>query len=92
MAASNVWEKDPDAVLDYVWDWSDWLEPGETITDSLFIMSAGITLDSDSHSATSATAWLSGGTPGIPYQATNRIETSAGRIDDRSITIRVKNR
>ncbi|AZM51779.1 hypothetical protein DMA15_03605 [Streptomyces sp. WAC 01529] len=89
---TSTWEKDPDATLDWVWDWSDWLEPGETITTSTMTVSAGLTLNSDAHSATSATAWVSGGTPGTPYQVTNRIITSAGRIDDRSITIRVKNR
>ena len=86
------WVKDPDAVLDWRWDWSEWLADGETIVTSLFIVSAGLVKDSDLHSATSATVWLSGGTPGTPYLVTNRITTSAGRTDDRSITIRVTNR
>ncbi|MFJ4828412.1 hypothetical protein ACIP79_00500 [Streptomyces sp. NPDC088747] len=86
------WLKDPDAVLDWVWDWSDWLAPGETITTSDFTVSAGLDLDSDSNTLSSATAWLSGGEPGTPYLVANRITTSAGRTDERSITIRVKNR
>lgn len=84
--------KDPEAVLDYPFDWSSWLKPGETITTSTFTVSAGLALDSSSNTLSSATAWLSGGAAGTPYQVTNHIVTSAGRADDRSITIRVQNR
>lgn len=94
MAATSfpTFIKDPDAVLDYPFDWSDWLKPGETITTSAFAVSAGLSLDSSSNTLSSATAWLSGGTPSTPYLVTNHITTSAGRADDRSITIRVQNR
>ena len=84
--------KDPDAVLDYSWDWSAWLEPGETISSSTVTVTAGITLDSQSNTAVRATAWLSGGVAGTLYQATDRITTSLGRTDDRTLTIRVTNR
>jgi hypothetical protein len=87
-----VYPKDPDAVLDYIWDWADWLAPGETIVTSEFIVSAGLDLQSDGSSSNTATAWLAGGTQGTSYLVTNRITTSAGRTDDRSATIRVKNR
>lgn len=85
-------EKDPDAVLDWIWNWADWLAPGETISTSEFTVSAGLNLDSTSSTLATATAWLSGGQPGTPYTVANRIVTSAGRTDERSITIRVKNR
>lgn len=55
-------------------------------------MSAGLVKNSDSFSATSTTVWLAGGTPGTPYSVANRITTSVGRIDERTITIRVTNR
>lgn len=90
--AATTWEKDPDAVLDYIWDWSEWLAPGETIVTSIFTVSAGLDLDSDSFNSNSATAWLSGGLPGTPYLVANRITSSDDRTDERSITIRVKNR
>lgn len=92
MATVTDWVKDPDAVLDWRWDWSEWLADGETITASVFTVSAGLVKNSDTHSATSATVWLSGGTPGTPYSVANRITTSAGRTDERTITIRVTNR
>lgn len=91
MAATDH-KKDPDAVLDWVWDWNEYLDDGETISTSTFIASVGITIDSTSNTTKTATVWLSGGTEGQVYQVTNRIESSAGRIDDRSITIRVTER
>jgi hypothetical protein len=85
-------KKDPDAVLDWVWDWNEWLDEGETISDSSFIVSAGISVNSESNTTKTSTVWLSGGTSGQVYQVTNRITTSSGRTDDRSITIRVTER
>lgn len=90
--AQTDWTKDPQAVLDWRWDWSQWLETGETIVTSVMTVSAGLTLDSDSHTLTTATAWLSGGTAGAPYEVANRITTNQGRTDERTITIRVINR
>ncbi|RSO50671.1 hypothetical protein DMH15_00750 [Streptomyces sp. WAC 06725] len=86
------WTKDPDAVLDWRWDWTDWLADGETITASTMTVSAGLVLTRDFYSPTSAAAWLSGGTPGTPYLVANRIVTSVGHTDERSVTIRVTNR
>jgi len=91
MAVSDH-KKDPDAVLDWVWDWNDWCDEGETIVSSTFEATVGLTIDSEQSTTKTATVWLSGGTAGQVYQVTNRITTSAGRTDDRSITIRVTER
>lgn len=85
-------KKDPDAVLDWVWDWNEWLDENETIVTSDFIVSVGINIDSESNTTKTSTVWLSGGTAGQVYQVTNRITSSSGRTDDRSITIRVTER
>lgn len=90
--AQTDWLKDPDAVLDWRWDWSQWLEDGEQIVTSTMTVSAGLTLDSSSFTLATATAWLSGGTAGTPYTVANRITTNQGRTDERTITIRVVNR
>lgn len=92
MTTITDWVKDPDAVLPWYWDWTDWLASGEAIASSLMTVSPGLVLDSSGNSATSATAWLSGGTTGTSYRVSNRITTSQGRTDERSITIRVTNR
>lgn len=87
-----VYLKDPDDVLDYPFDWADWLAVGESIVTSVFIVSAGINMDSSSFNSTSSAVWLSGGTASTPYTVTNRITTSQSRTVDRSITVRVQQR
>lgn len=84
--------KDPDAVLDYGFDWSNWLQTGETISTSNWTVPSGLTEDSASNTATETKVWLSGGTDSKLYGITNHITTSAGREDDRTLSIRVKNR
>jgi len=79
--------KDPDAVLDYGFDWSDWLADGETISTSTWTVETGITKDSDSKSDTATIIWLSGGTVETTYMITNKIITSASRTDERSFQI-----
>lgn len=82
--------KDPDAILDYSINWSSWLVTGDTIATSTWTAETGITVDSDSNTTTAATVWLSGGTLGESYDVTNHIVTDAGREDDRTITILVR--
>lgn len=81
--------KDPDAVLDYELDWSEWLDT-DTIASSSWTADTGITIDSDTNTTTTATVWVSGGTVGERYEVTNHIVTTAGREDDRSIKIKCK--
>jgi hypothetical protein len=82
--------KDPDAVLDYVFDWSSWLGT-DTISVSAWTADSGLTVDSSTNTTTTATVWLSGGTAGEVYEVVNHITTAAGREDDRTMKIKVKN-
>ena len=86
--------KDPDAVLDYRFDWSDWLETGDTIATRTITASTGITVDSSSitDSSTSVTVWLSGGTVGATYDIACLVVTSASRTDERTVSVRVLER
>lgn len=84
--------KDPAAILDYSWDWSQWLQTGETITTSTITPSPGLTIQSSSFTSTVATAWVKGGTAGQPYTVTNEITSSGGRTANRTISIRVQTR
>lgn len=92
MADGPSYTMDSDAVLDFAWDWSQWLSNLETISSSVVTASAGITVNSTTNTTTKATVWLSGGTAGRPYEVANRITTNQGRTDERTITIRVTNR
>ncbi len=84
--------KDPSAVLDYVFDWTEWLATGETITDHTITADTGITVDSSTELDGKVTVWLSGGTAGINYKVACLITTSAGRTDERTIWIKVVER
>ena len=92
--------KDPSAVLDYVFDWTEWLATGETIAvdsetgEKLITITAdtGITVDSWTEDDGKVTVWLSGGTAGINYKVACKITTSAGRTDERTIWIKVTDR
>ncbi|NOZ43302.1 MAG: hypothetical protein GXP02_09105 [Alphaproteobacteria bacterium] len=89
--------KDPNAVIDYAVDWSvNYLLAGELITASnWFILPQGAVADlSIDHVVPTVagvtTVFVTGGIAGRVYQLTNRITTDQGRIDDRSLSIRIE--
>ena len=90
-AASNQFDKDPQAVLDYLADWSEWLDI-DTIATSTWTAPTGITADSSRNTTTTATVWLSGGTLGATYKVVNHIVTTAGRENDQTFIIRMVNK
>lgn len=86
--AEKLFIKDPDAVLDYAFDWAEyWLESGEIISSHTITVSTGITNDSSSESDGIVTVWLSGGTAGTIYELACEIVTSSGRTDERTVLI-----
>mgnify|MGYP003594344428 FL=1 len=89
MARSFV--KDPDAVLDYEWDWSAWLGT-DTIASHTVTAATGLTVDTSEATSTAVTAWLSGGSVGMSYAVTCHVVTAAGREDDRTVTVTVMER
>jgi hypothetical protein len=85
--------KDPDAVLDYTYDWSSFLADGEVIVEhEIFLSGDDITLDVSTADNTTVTVWLSGGIVREYYYITCRITTDQGRVDNRSIWILIKKR
>lgn len=90
---------DPDARLDYTWNWDDWLQPGEIITshyleveptqpaDGLMVDTSDIFIG-----GRMVVAWLQGGVPKTAVGVTCHIVTSEGREDDRTHDIWVKER
>ena len=105
--AQSEWVKDPDAVLDYKFDWaaetngtgsSDWLASGETISDHTItitpVTTSPLTADSsaETDADTSVTVWLSGGLAGTEYSVACLIETSASRTDERTMKIKCEER
>ena len=101
--AQSEWIKDPDAVLDYKYDWkaltngsgtSDWLAAGETINTHTIDADTGITVGSSAQTDanTSVTVWLSKGTAGTEYWVRCEIVTSGSRTDERRIKIKCEER
>lgn len=88
-----AFKKDPDATLDYTFDWSAYLAPsGDTISSVLWVLTSGITKTTQQNSSTTATCFVSGGVEGMSETLTCRITTVGGRIDDRSITLKIISR
>lgn len=83
---------DPQAVLDYTFDWSTWLGDGETITATTVTGETGITVGVVTNDASTVTAWLSGGTAGTSYRVVCHVTTSDGRQDDRTLRLSVTER
>lgn len=90
--AFTKFTKDPDAVLDYEWDWTPWLTAvSDSITSATFTPDEGITVEASSHSDMAAIAWISGGTaPSCNVKC--HIVTAGGREDDRTYTFLIKER
>ena len=97
--------KDPDSKLDFHVDWTDWVEPGDFLTGSAWVVPAGLVEELPAPSmyvgpetdvagmvrtVQRTTIWLSGGSAGQEYQVVNRISTAHGRIADRTINIRMR--
>ena len=89
---TDLFMKDPSAILDWVFDWSAWLGAGETITSHTIVAATGIVKDSSTEAAGKVTVWISSGTTGTTYKCACKIATSAGRTDERTIWIQVQDR
>lgn len=84
--------KDPSAILDYGFEWEDWLD-GDTISTSSWTVSpSGLTASPNTKTSNTTTVWLSGGTVGSTYQLTNTVVTAAGRTDQRTMLVAVQDR
>ncbi len=100
-------EKDPSAVLDYLFDWApetnhrgitDWLEPDERIAEILVTIDPDTNVNIDSSEVIddgkSVLVWLSGGTNLVDYNLSCKITTdnNPSREDTRTFLIPVRNR
>jgi hypothetical protein len=84
--------KDPSSTLDYGFDWTAWLTGSEVISTSTWTVPTGLTKVTDEHANKTTTIWLTGGTKGQIYTVTNRIVTTGGRTEERSLVLSMENR
>lgn len=88
--------KDPQATLDYEFDWAPWLGT-DYITESNWDISptgsANIVVGSETIPTNKTTrCFIEGGDVGDEYILTNTITTVGQRTDERSIKIRIQER
>jgi hypothetical protein len=81
--------KDPDATLDYTFNWADWLNDGDAIS-SFTIDADDFTIVSESNNDTAVTVVLSGGTLNGSFPVRCRITTNDGYVDDRTIFLTIR--
>jgi|GEM_PF-1706805 len=79
------WERDPQSVYDYTWDWSEILSGDDDIVSAVFTSSnSGLEVLSSNWTTTTATVWVRGSATGI---ITCHMTTDGGREDERTATI-----
>ena len=88
--------KDPGSRIDYAMDWGASYLDGQAVAGSAWSVvpaeAGGVAVDAESFDLTRTAATLSGGRAGHVYSVTNRVTLSDGRVDERSITLRVEQR
>ena len=92
-----TFNKDPNAKLDYSFDWREWLVADTIFSHSLMVdptaEEGGLTVATEPAPTENngiVTFWLQGGNDGETYNVTCRVQTPAGRTDDRTMKIRIK--
>ena len=92
----TVFAKDPGALLDYTIDWAAQYLAGDALASSIWSVepdeTGGIQVASHGFDTSTTQVSLSAGIPGHIYRVTNRVTTSGGRTDERSLDIRVLER
>lgn len=84
--------KDPGAVLDYTCDFTAWLAAMRDTLASHTVTATGITWVSSTNDSKMVVMWLANGAVGVPASATIKITTAAGRIDERTLFFKIKNK
>ncbi|MEX0299200.1 MAG: hypothetical protein AB3N28_09025 [Kordiimonas sp.] len=89
----TVFAKDPASTVDYSFDWAGWLTSGEQISSATWsvdpISANAPTLGTEIAAGTTRGVYVSGGVAGHRYRVACKIETDAGRVAERSLTLRV---
>jgi hypothetical protein len=88
--------KDPDAVLDYLIDWGAEYLGDDLLAESDWSVApdeaGGVTIAGSDFDATTSTVKAGGGLPGRIYRLINEVVTASGRVDSRSIVLRMEKR
>jgi len=91
------WVKDPNSTLDFSFDWSDWVEGGDSISSFEIIYNTTthtgqLLINQTSLSENIVTVWLSAGRKNMKYMITCRVTTVDGRVEDSTRAIKITNK
>lgn len=88
--------KDPAAVLDYLIDWGAEYLDGDVLAASEWSVTpdepGGVAVAGNDFDATTSTVKAAGGVAGSIYRLVNHVTLQSGRVDERSIVLRVEQR
>lgn len=91
-------DKDVEAELTYNFEWSDWLDTGDSLSAVEYSVSArrndptAVVIASEGISGTKTYCHLTGGQADKVYIVTAKITTANGHVDRRAFRVNVKNR
>lgn len=92
----SIYLKDPQAILDYAIDWPPGWVGGAAISSALWTVtpaeSGGVSVQDEAVEGLRASVRLGGGVPGHVYRVAGSVILSDGRVDERSLTLRVEER
>ena len=92
----GIFLKDPAASIDYAVDWGAGYLAGQTVTTSSWLAEPveddGVRIAAEIHGPTRTGATFAGGVPGNIYRVANRVTLSDGRVDERSLVLRIEQR
>ena len=91
---SNNYVKTPSGLLDYTWDWTDWLaDISDTIDTATVTVPVGLTAVGEAVVDNGyVTQEVSGGTLNVTYTMVCQITTGGGLVDERNIYLKIANR
>ncbi len=80
------WNKSPSDVLDYTFNWSDWLNTGDSIASCTFTINGGdnaLSIVGDYNDDSKCVVVLSGGTSNTGYLISCSITTEDGLVEEK---------
>ena len=84
-----IFYKTANEVLNYTFDWSNWLVLGDQILTTTFTVQSGLTNVSHANDTTFASIILSGGTTGTNYSVNCKIVTVNSLTAERNIQVNI---
>lgn len=93
MAILGTFTQQPHEVLDYDFDYSEWISTGDIIVAAVATSDTGLTLGStiiDPSTHKIIKQWISGGTDNNVYKVQIRATTAGGRVKEIEFKIKIR--